>query len=90
MSRMHAPLWALVVAALLVPVALHAQAGSDSGSTAAAQKAGGAAPAVETGHIGAAAKDTGQTGAKQDLKSKKAKRHHENADTVESRPYSPY
>lgn len=92
MSKKHLPLLALV-AALLTPAVLQAQAGKDS--AAAAQPAGG--QAVETGRVDTTAKDTGQAAVKMDTtstskpdsKAKKAKHPKEAADTA-VRPYSPY
>jgi hypothetical protein len=89
MRRTHATPWGLVLAALLVPAALHAQSGKDSNSTAAAQNAGGSPSGVETGRVDTTAKEAGSR-LKPDVKSKKAKRPEQDADTAANRPYSPY
>ena len=62
MSRMPLVPWSLVVAALLVPAALHAQAETDSVSSTSAHHARDAGPGVETGHVDTAAQDAGQAG----------------------------
>ena len=80
MSRMPLVPWSLVVAALLVPAALHAQAETYSISSTSAHHAHNAGPGVETGHVDTAAQDTGQAGMKADTTVKpKAKQ-----------PYTPY
>ena len=105
MSRTPLVPWSLVVAALLVPAALHAQAETDSISSTSAHHARDAGPGVETGHVDTAAQGAGQAGiktdtalkAKRDLENGKAKRHHKEADSMKTRadtavrqPYTPY
>jgi hypothetical protein len=104
MSGAQAGSWSLVVAALLVPAALQAQAGKDSISTSAVEDAGGAARTVETGYVNPAAADTGQVGmradtalkqadarsgaAKHQRKERDSRKPH--ADTLKPEPYSSY
>jgi hypothetical protein len=93
MSGTQLPAWALILAAILAPAALHAQAATDSSASSPAQETARPSPAIETGRVNFMARDTSQASITADTTpkarpgagSEKPKLHRKESDSIRLR-----